>query len=61
MECFEQAYFAQLRKKNMHSGIKNIIGMNIRRTSIARLTGMAKQAQDREHQKRGDLSKTFWI
>lgn len=45
----------------MHSGIKNIIGMNIRRTSIARLTGMAKKAQGREHQNRGDLSKTFWI
>lgn len=59
MECFGQAYFAQLQKKkiHMHSGIKNII--EIRRTSIARLTGMAKQARGSEHQNRGDLSKTF--
>lgn len=58
MECFGQAYFAQLQKK-MHFGIKNKIGANIRRTSIARLTGMTKQARGREHQTRGDLSKHF--
>lgn len=45
--------------KKMHFGIKNKIGTNIRRTSIARLTGMTKQARGREHQTRGDISKTF--
>lgn len=57
MECFGQSYFAQLQK--IHFGINNKIGTNIRRTSIARLTGMTKQARGREHQTRGDLSKHF--
>lgn len=58
--------------KKMHFGIKNKIGANIRRTSIARLTGMTKQARGREltsNQRRpfknilnltGDIYQGYW-
>lgn len=58
MECFGQAYFAQLQKK-MHFGIKNKIGANIRRTSIARLTGMTKQARGRNIKPEATFQKHF--
>lgn len=56
---FWTSLLCTIAKKKMHFGIKNKIGANIRRTSIARLTGMTKQARGREHQTRGDLSKHF--
>lgn len=58
MECFGQAYFAQLQKNAFRHKEQNRDKYQTN-YSIARLTGMTKQARGREHQTRGDLSKTF--